>query len=171
MPAGKTLHAENGTALEARIAELEAENARLKEQAATLDAELSQMTEDIKTANNLEAIKARNAASAAFLNDPVTTVPQRAEPAPPLETQAEVETLRSRITNLERSLAESHNLRAAAQGDLMRAEHEIAARERAVREGQAASERAKMTLMEREHRIVELTAEIECLRSDLRQRQ
>ena len=95
----------------------------------------------------------------------------RAEPAPPLETQAEVETLRSQITNLERSLAESHNLRAAAQGDLMRAEHEIAARERAVREGQAASERAKMTLMEREHRIVELTAEIEGLRSDLRQRQ
>ena len=65
----------------------------------------------------------------------------RSEPAPPLETQAEVETLRSQITNLERSLTESHNLRAAAQGDLMRAEHEIAARERAVREGLAAVER------------------------------
>ena len=94
----------------------------------------------------------------------------RAEPAPPLETQAEVETLRSQITRLERSLAESHNLRAAAQGDLMRAEHEIAARERAVREGNAASERVKTTLAEREHRIVELTAEIENLRNDLRQR-
>ena len=95
----------------------------------------------------------------------------RSEPAPPLETQAEVETLRSRITNLERSLTESHNLRAAAQGDLMRAEHEIAARERAVREGHAAGERIKTTLTEREHRIVELTAEIEHLRNDLRQRQ
>ena len=95
----------------------------------------------------------------------------RAEPAPPLETQAEVETLRSQITSLERSLSESHNLRAAAQGDLMRAEHEIAARERAVREVHAASERVKTTLTEREHRIVELTAEIETLRNDLRQRQ
>ncbi|HVJ30123.1 MAG TPA: hypothetical protein VNA66_07410, partial [Gammaproteobacteria bacterium] len=94
----------------------------------------------------------------------------RAEPAPPLETQAEVETLRSQITSLERSLAESHNLRAAAQGDLMRAEHEIAARERAVREGAAATERVKTTLTEREHRIVELTAEIETLRNELRQR-
>jgi chromosome segregation ATPase len=94
----------------------------------------------------------------------------RAEPAPPLETQAEVETLRSQITSLERSLTESHNLRAAAQGDLMRAEHEIAARERAVREGHAATERIKTTLAEREHRIAELSAEIETLRNELRQR-
>jgi chromosome segregation ATPase len=93
----------------------------------------------------------------------------RAQPAPPLETQAEVETLRTQITNLERSLAESHNLRAAAQSDLMRAEHELAARERTVRETAAAGEHAKATIAERERRIVELTAEVEQLRNELRQ--
>ena len=94
----------------------------------------------------------------------------RGQPAPSLETQAEVETLRSQVTNLERSLTESHSLRAAAQADLMRAEHEIAARERALREATSGSERGKSTLAEREHRITELTAEIEHLRNDLRQR-
>ena len=94
----------------------------------------------------------------------------RGQPAPPLEAQAEVETLRTQITNLERSLAESHNLRAAAQSDLMRAEHELAARERAVRETAAAGDRAKTTIAERDHRIVELTAEVEHLRNELRQR-
>jgi chromosome segregation ATPase len=105
----------------------------------------------------------------------------RGQPAPPLETQAEVETLRSQILGLERSLAESHNLRAAAQADLMRAEHEIAARERALREAIAASERnvreavgaaerARATLTEREHRIAALAAEAEQLRTELRQR-
>src|SRR5688500_3180739 len=94
----------------------------------------------------------------------------RGQPAPPLETQAEVETLRSQITGLERALAESHNLRAAAQSDLMRVEHELAARERAVRETAATSERAKTTIAEREHRIVELTAQVEHLRNELRQR-
>ena len=44
----------------------------------------------------------------------------RAQPTPPLETQAEVETLRSQITGLERALAEAHNMRAAAQADLTR---------------------------------------------------
>jgi chromosome segregation ATPase len=116
----------------------------------------------------------------------------RAQPAPPLETQAEVETLRSQITELERALSESHNLRAAAQADLIRAEHEIAARERAMRETMAAGERnlreavaasernlreavaagehVRATLAEREHRIAELAAEAEHLRTDLRQR-
>jgi chromosome segregation ATPase len=116
----------------------------------------------------------------------------RAQPAPPLETQAEVETLRSQITGLERALAQAHNMRASAQADAMRTEHEIAERERALRdaaaereravretlaerehalrEAAAASERARITLTEREHRIVELTAEVEQLRNELRQR-
>jgi chromosome segregation ATPase len=150
----------------------------------------------------------------------------RAEPAPPLETQAEVETLRSKITGLERALGEAQNLRSAAQSDLMRMQHEIGERERAIREAIAAGEReravrdaaatdereraireaataaaaererairdaataatvereralreaaatderARAKLMEREHRIVELSAEVEHLRNDLRQR-
>ena len=52
----------------------------------------------------------------------------------------------------------------------MRAEHEIAAREQAVREAAETGERARTTIAEREHRIVELTAEIEHLRNDLRRR-
>ena len=48
----------------------------------------------------------------------------RGQPAPPLETQAEVETLRSQIAGLERALAEAHNMRAAAQADLERAHAE-----------------------------------------------
>src|SRR6185503_3231737 len=115
----------------------------------------------------------------------------RGQPAAPLETQAEVETLRNQITTLERSLAESHDLRAAAQAELMRAEQESAGRERAVREATgtseravreaiatseravreatAASERAKTTLVDREHRIAELSAEVEQLRNEVRQ--
>ena len=94
----------------------------------------------------------------------------RGQPAPPLETQAEVETLRGQITGLERSLAESHSLRAAAQAELMRAEQELAARERAVREAASTGERAKATLAERENRITELSAEVEQLRNEVRQR-
>ncbi len=45
----------------------------------------------------------------------------RGQPAPPLETQAEVETLRSQIVGLEHALAEAHSMRAAAQADLERA--------------------------------------------------
>jgi chromosome segregation ATPase len=116
----------------------------------------------------------------------------RAQPAPPLETQAEVETLRSQITGLERALAQAHNMRAAAQADATRTEHEIAERERAARDAAAerertlrealaereqalreatvASEHARATLTDREHRIVELTAEVGQLRNELRQR-
>ena len=94
----------------------------------------------------------------------------RGQPAPPLETQAEVETLRSQITGLERALAEAHNMRAAAQADAMRAEQEIETRERAVLEAAAKGERARETLVEREHRIAELAAEVEHLRNELRQR-
>jgi chromosome segregation ATPase len=108
----------------------------------------------------------------------------RAEPAPPLETQAEVEMLRDKITTLERALGEANNMRAAVQAELMRMQHEIAERERAIRdatlasereralrEAAAADERARATLMEREHRIVELSAEVEYLRNDSRQRE
>jgi chromosome segregation ATPase len=54
----------------------------------------------------------------------------RAQPTPPLETEAQVETLRSQIASLEGALAESHNLRAAVQGDFARAELAAAERER-----------------------------------------
>ncbi|HUQ52258.1 MAG TPA: hypothetical protein VM692_08545, partial [Gammaproteobacteria bacterium] len=54
----------------------------------------------------------------------------RGQPTPPLETQAEVETLRSKITGLERALTEAHNMRAAAQAELIRTQHEIGERER-----------------------------------------
>ncbi len=94
----------------------------------------------------------------------------RGQPAPPLETQAEVETLRGQITGLEHALAEAHNIRAAARADAMRAEQEIATRERAVLEAAAKGERARETLVEREHRIAELAAEVEHLRNELRQR-
>jgi chromosome segregation ATPase len=94
----------------------------------------------------------------------------RGQPAPPLETQAEVETLRSKITGLERALGEAHNMRAAVQADLMRIQHEIAERERTIREAAATGERARALIGEREHRIVELSAEVEHLRNDLRQR-
>jgi len=95
----------------------------------------------------------------------------RGQPGPPLETQAEVETLRSQITGLERALAEAHNMRAAAQADAARAEHDIAAREKAMREAAATGERARTALTEREHRIVELSAEVEHLRNEVRQRE
>jgi chromosome segregation ATPase len=94
----------------------------------------------------------------------------RAQPTPPLETQAEVETLRAKITSLERSLGEANNVRAAVQSDLMRVQHELAERERAVRDAAATGERVRETLGEREHRIVELSAEVEHLRNELRQR-
>jgi chromosome segregation ATPase len=94
----------------------------------------------------------------------------RGQPAPPLETQAEVETLRGQIEGLERALAEAHNMRAALQGDLTRAEQEIATRERATRETATAQERMRATLAEREHRISELSAKLEHLHHDLRQR-
>jgi chromosome segregation ATPase len=116
----------------------------------------------------------------------------RGQPIPPLETEAEVETLRSKITGLERALGEAHNMRAAAQADLIRVQHDIAEREqtireaaatseraireaveggeRALREATAAGERTRATLGEREHRIVELSAEAEQLRTELRQR-
>ena len=116
----------------------------------------------------------------------------RGQPAPPLETEAEVETLRSKITGLERALVEAHNTCAAAQADFMRVQHELAERERAsrdatveaeratreavaageraTREAAAEGERTRATLGEREHRITELSAEVEHLRNDLRRR-
>jgi chromosome segregation ATPase len=116
----------------------------------------------------------------------------RGQPAPPLETEAEVETLRSKITSLERALVEAHNTCAAAQADFMRVQHELAERERAsrdataeaeratreavaageraTREAAAAGERTRAMLGERERRITELSAEVEHLRNDLRRR-
>jgi chromosome segregation ATPase len=90
---------------------------------------------------------------------------------PPLETLAEIETLRHQITSLERALSDAHNGRAAAQADLTRATQDVAARERAAREAETANERAQSLLQERDHRLVEVSAEIERLRNDERQRE
>ena len=105
----------------------------------------------------------------------------RGQPAPPLETEAAVETLRGQVAGLERALAEAHNMRAAAQADLARTETDTATRERAAlqaaatseqaaREAVATNERARAMLAEREHRLVELSAEIEHVRNELRHR-
>jgi chromosome segregation ATPase len=92
-------------------------------------------------------------------------------PEPPLETLAEIETLRHQVTSLERALSEAHNTRAAAQADLHRAEQDLAARDRAVREAEAAGERAQGLVRERDHRLVELSAQFEQLRSESHQRE
>ena len=92
-------------------------------------------------------------------------------PEPPLETLAEIETLRHQVTSLERALSEAHNTRAAAQADLHRAEQDLAARERAVRETEAANERAQALVRDRDHRLVELSAQLEQLRNESHQRE
>ena len=89
----------------------------------------------------------------------------RAQPTAPLETEAQMETLRSQIASLERALAEAHNMRAAVQTDLARTEQTLAGRERELREAAAAGERTRTTIAEREHRIIELSAEIEQVRA------
>jgi len=94
-----------------------------------------------------------------------------AEPAPPLETLAEIETLRRQVTSLELALADAHNARAAVQADLGRAQHDLGERDRVARETQATSERNRAAVEEREHRIVQLSTELEHLRSELRQRE
>jgi len=90
---------------------------------------------------------------------------------PPLETLAEIETLRRQVTSLERALSEAHNTRAAAQADLHRATQDLATRDRTVREAEAAGERAQGLVRERDHRLVELSAQFEQLRSDSHQRE
>jgi hypothetical protein len=83
----------------------------------------------------------------------------RAQPAPPLETQAEVETLRSQITSLERALGEASNLRAAAQAEAIRNELAIAERERATHEAAAQSERALREAIARHEHDLRAAAE------------
>jgi chromosome segregation ATPase len=92
-------------------------------------------------------------------------------PEPPLETLAEIETLRHQVTSLERALAEAHNTRAAAQADFNRASQDVAARDRAVREAGAAAEHAQGLVRERDHRLVELSAQFEQLRNESHQRE
>jgi len=95
---------------------------------------------------------------------------ERSVPEPPLETQAEFDTLRHQIASLEIALAEAHNTRAGAQADFERAKHEIEEHESAVREAEAGGERARAMLAEREHKLVELGAELEYLRKELESR-
>src|SRR5438477_10315583 len=92
-------------------------------------------------------------------------------PEPPLETLAEIETLRRQVTSLERALSEAHNTRAAAQADLQRAEQDLAVRDRTVREAQATAERTQGIVRERDHRLVELSAQFEQLRNESHQRE
>jgi chromosome segregation ATPase len=112
----------------------------------------------------------------------------KAEPTVPLETDAEMETLRARVRGLEQSLGTASNMRAGLEADLARAQFELAARERTLSETNAAAERQlaerdrtlretitaaerdRAALTEREHRLVELSAEVEHLRNDLRAR-
>jgi chromosome segregation ATPase len=85
----------------------------------------------------------------------------RSRPAPPLEVQAEVETLRSQIVGLERALADAHTARATAQANAARFEQDLSERERAIRDANAAGERAREALAQREHAIREATASAE----------
>ncbi len=92
-------------------------------------------------------------------------------PEPPIETLAEIETLRHQVASLDKALADAHNTRASAQADLQRAQQDLATRERACREAEAAAERTQALVREREHRLVELSAQFEQLRNEAQQRE
>jgi len=87
------------------------------------------------------------------------------------DVEAEIDTLRRQVANFETALADAHKTRGEVEADLGRAQRDLAERDRIVREAQATSERSRATLDEREHRIVRLSAEVEHLRSDQRQRE
>jgi chromosome segregation ATPase len=91
----------------------------------------------------------------------------RSRPAPPLEVQAEVETLRSQIAGLERALADAHTARATAQSNAARFEQDFNDRERALREATAAGERAREALAERELTIREAATASDRVREEI----
>jgi chromosome segregation ATPase len=87
-----------------------------------------------------------------------------------LEIHAQVETLRRQISTFDNALSEAHSARASLKAELAQALSAVDKEQRASREAQAGAERARTTLAEREHRVVELSGELEQLRSQLRQR-
>jgi len=81
-----------------------------------------------------------------------------------LEIQARMETLSRQVATFDKALSEAHTGRAAMKSDLAAAQAELEHAQRAAREAQAAAERARSMIEEREHRIVELSAEIESVK-------
>jgi len=90
---------------------------------------------------------------------------------PSIETLTQIENLKRQTASFEHALTEAHTSRAALKGELAQTNAELAEQQRAAREAQANAERARATVSEREHRIVELTAEAEHLRVQLEQRE
>jgi exonuclease SbcC len=87
-----------------------------------------------------------------------------ANPDHSLEIQARIETLSRQVATFDTALNEAHTGRAALKSDLAAARAELEQAQRTAREAQADAERARAMLEEREHRIVELSAEIESTR-------
>jgi len=87
-----------------------------------------------------------------------------ATPDHSLEIQARIETLSRQVATFDKALNEAHMGRAALKSDLAAARAELDQAQRSAREAQAGAERAQAMLEEREHRIVELSAEIEATR-------
>lgn len=81
-----------------------------------------------------------------------------------LEIQARMETLSRQVATFDKALNEAHTGRAALKSELAAAVAELEHAQRAAREAQAAAERARTMVEEREHRIVELSAEIESVK-------
>ena len=88
-----------------------------------------------------------------------------ATPDHSLEIQARIETLSRQVASFDKALNEAHAGRAALKSDLACARAELEQAQRAARDTQANAERARAMLEEREHRIVELSAEIESVRN------
>jgi chromosome segregation ATPase len=87
-----------------------------------------------------------------------------ATPDHSLEIQARIETLSRQVATFDKALNEAHTGRAALKSDLTAARAELEQAQRAAHGAQAGAERAREMLEEREHRIVELSAEIESTR-------
>jgi len=81
-----------------------------------------------------------------------------------LEIQARIETLSRQVATFDKALNDAHAGRAALKSDLASARAELEQAQRVARDAQAAAERTRAMLEEREHRIVELSAEIESVR-------
>jgi len=86
-------------------------------------------------------------------------------------TQQELSRLQHEFARLQPELIRLQQDVSRSQQDLAAAQHELSERDRLAREAEATNERARTTLNEREHRLVELSAEVEHLRNDLRQRE
>jgi chromosome segregation ATPase len=88
-----------------------------------------------------------------------------------LEIQAQIETLRRQATTVDQALTEAHGARAALKAELAQARSQLDHEQRANREAQAGFERVRTAIADREHRLTEMSAEMEQLRAELRQRE